>query len=50
MEIFERARLDAYFARIAARFARGEQTVWFLIPRSPPSPQSTAASAAASPE
>ncbi|MFJ4011246.1 adenosylhomocysteinase [Streptomyces sp. NPDC090026] len=31
MEAFERARLDAYFARIAAQFAPGEQTASFLI-------------------
>ncbi|MYZ35952.1 MULTISPECIES: NAD-binding protein, partial [unclassified Streptomyces] len=31
METFERARLDAYFARIAAQFAPGEQTASFLI-------------------
>ncbi|MFB7501457.1 adenosylhomocysteinase [Streptomyces sp. NPDC056161] len=31
METFERARLDAYFARIAAQFAPDEQTASFLI-------------------
>ncbi|MGW5864652.1 NAD-binding protein [Streptomyces sp. NPDC055239] len=31
MESFERARLDAYFARIAAQFAPDEQTTSFLI-------------------
>lgn len=31
METFERARLDAYFARIAAQFTPGEQTTSFLI-------------------
>ncbi|WP_369356122.1 adenosylhomocysteinase [Streptomyces sp. cg2] len=31
METFERARLDAYFARIATQFAPDEQTASFLI-------------------
>ena len=31
METFERARLDAYFGRIAARFAPGERPASFLI-------------------
>lgn len=31
METFERARLDAYFARIATQFAPDEQTTSFLI-------------------
>ncbi|OMI33701.1 adenosylhomocysteinase [Streptomyces sparsogenes] len=31
MESFERARLDAYFAKIAAQFAPGEQAASFLV-------------------
>ncbi|WP_405634449.1 adenosylhomocysteinase [Streptomyces sp. NBC_00056] len=31
METFERARLDAYFARIAAQFTPAEQTASFLV-------------------
>lgn len=31
MESFERARLDAYFAKIASRFAPTEQATSFLV-------------------
>ncbi|MGW0555756.1 hypothetical protein ACWDZ6_16320 [Streptomyces sp. NPDC002926] len=31
MESFERARLDAYFAKIAAQFAADEQAASFLV-------------------
>ena len=31
METFERARLDAYFAKIAAQFAPTDQVTSFLV-------------------